>query len=171
MTFPVISVTGDPVPPDRQVSITVKVVEQFSSSSPADLRIEFTNEAQTRREFDFGSVSPFEAIVGYSDAVHRIHAIPNDDKAGAGPYPAVVPKSPIDGCWKLPDTYHTDTFGLLWPADSGATTRMTYAVLDDLDSEDCLPAGEYRFEDGWGERFPDNEFVNYSWGFTVELQR
>lgn len=171
MTFPVVSVTGDPVPSDRQVSITVEVVEQFSPSSPAELEVKFTNEAQTKREFDFDSVSPFGPIVGRSDTGDRIHVVPNDDETGAGPYPAVIPQSPIDGCWKLVDTYHTDLFGLLWPANSGATTRMTYAVLDDPDTEDCLPAGEYRFEDEWGERSPDDGFLDYSWGFTVELQQ
>lgn len=171
MVYPSVSVEGESVSSDRQVSLTVGVIEQFSSSSPAELRIELTNVAQTKREFDFGSVSPFEAMVGYSDAGHRIHAIPNDDEAGAGPFPAVVPQSPIEGCWKLADTYDTETFGLLWPADSGATTRMTYALLDGLDTEDCLPDGEYRFEGEWGERFPDDEWVDYSWGFTVELQR
>lgn len=171
MIYPLVSVTGTTVPSDRQVSITVEVVKQFSSSSPAELRIEFTNEAHSKREFDFSSVAPFEAMVGYSDAGHRIHAIPNDDEAGAGPYPAVIPQSPIEGCWKLADTYDTETFGLLWPADSGATTRMTYSLLDDLDTEDCLPGGEFRFEGEWGERFTDDESVNYSWGFTVALQR
>lgn len=171
MTYPIVSAAGDPVPSDRQVSITVEVVKQFSSSSPAELRIEFTNDAQSKREFDFGSVAPFEAMVGDSDSGHQIHAIPNDDEAGAGPYPAVVPQSPIEGCWKLADTYDTETFGLLWPADSEATTTMTYALLDYLDTENCLLEGEYRFDGEWGERFPDDEWVAYSWGFTVELQR
>lgn len=171
MTYPVVSVTGDPVPSDRKISITVEVIEQFSPSSPAVLLIEFTNEAQTKREFEFGAVPPLGPFDGRSDAGNWLHAIPNDENAGAGPYPAVIPQSPIEGCWKLADTYATDLFGRLWPADSGATTRMTYAVLDEPDTEDCLPAGEYRMEDEWGERYPGDESVKYSWGFTVELQR
>lgn len=171
MAYPAVSVTGDPVPSDREVRIGVEVIGQFTESSPAELRLESSNEAPTKREFDFNTVAPFGPLVGHSDTGGRIHAIPSDDSAGAGPYTAVVPRSPIDGCWKLADRYPTDYFGLLWPAAPGATTAMTYAVLDDPEADDCLPAGEYRFEDEWGERHPDDdEFVEHSWGFTADLQ-
>lgn len=171
MAYPTVSVAGDPVPSDRGVRIEVEVIEQFTASSPAELRIEFGNEAPDEREFDFDTVAPFGPLVGHSDAGGRIHAIPNDDSAGAGPYAAVVPRSPIDGCWKLADPYPTGFFGRLWPAAPGATTAMTYAVLDDPEADDCLPAGEYRFEGEWGERGPDDQSVARSWGFTAELQR
>lgn len=171
MAYPTVSVTGDPVPSDWEVHIGVEVSEPFTESSPAELRIEFGNEAPTEREFDFDTVAPFGPVVGRSDAGGRLHAIPNDDGAGAGPYPAVVPRSPIDGCWKLADPYPTGYFGLLWPAGPGATMAMTYAVLDDPEADDCLPVGEYRFEDEWGERLPNDEIVEHSWGFTAELKR
>lgn len=169
MSFPTISVSGDTVPSDQQVTITVEAVEQFSERSPARLRIEFTNEAPTAREFLFETVAPFDALVGRAEDGKRLHAIPYDDDPGAGHYAARIPRSPVDGCWKWISS-ESEGFGLRWPAEPGATRVMTYAVLDEPDTIDCLPPGEYRFEDQWGALLPDDEDRWHSWGFTAELR-
>lgn len=169
MAYPVVTVAGDPVPSDWRANITVEVIEQFTERSPARLQIVFSNEAPTAREFLFDTVAPFDALVGRAEDGKQLHAIP-DDNPGAGHYAAMIPRSPVDGCWKLPSSYGREGFGLRWPAKPGATTAMTYAVLDEPETTDCLPPGEYRFEDEWGELLPDDEDVWHSWGFTAELQ-
>lgn len=169
MSFPTISVSGDPVPADRQVNITVEVVEQFSERSPARLRIEFTNEASTEREFLFDTTSPFRTLVGRSGDGSMLHALPIDD-LDDNRYSSVIPRSPVDGCWKLIAPYDIEGFGLRWPAGPGATTAVTYSVLADPEADDCLRPGEYRFEDEWGELLADNKDRWHLWGFTAELR-
>lgn len=171
MTYPTVAVTGDQVPDDWHVNLTVEVVEQFTDHSPARLRIEFTNEASNTREFLFDTNAPFDALVGRTDDGEKVHAVPNnDDSPDANPYSSVIPRSPDDGCWKLTSSYGSEGFGLRWPAESGATTVMSYSVLGDPEATECLPPGKYRFEDEWGELLPDDEDIWHSWGFTAELQ-
>lgn len=171
MSFPTITLTGDTLPSDPQVSISVEVVEQFTEHSPARLQIRFTNEAPTAREFLFGSVPPFGPLVCDSDSAGTLHVIPDDDTVlPAGLYADVIPHRPVDECWQLTGQYTIVDRGILWPADSGATTATTYAVLNDPEVSDCLPSGEYRFEYEWGERYADDEDEWYSWGFTLVLE-
>lgn len=170
MAFPSVRVTGDPAPTDHQVNITVEVVEQFTDHSPARLRIEFANEAPDKREILFHTIAPFDALVGRTDAGEKVHAIPNNDNPDSNLYSSDIPRSPVDGCWRLDSPNGSEGFGILWPAEPEATTAMTYSVLSEPDATDCLPAGEYRFEDEWGELLPDDEDVWHSWGFTAELQ-
>lgn len=171
MAYPTVAVTADPVPSDWHVNLTVDVVEQFADHSPAILRIEFTNEAPTKREFFFHFQAPFDALVGRTDIGEKVHAIPNNvDNPVGNPYSAVIPQSPVDGCWELASSPSVPGFGLLWPAEPGSTRTMTYSILGDPETVDCLPPGEYRFEDEWGELLPDDEDIWHTWGFTAELQ-
>lgn len=171
MAYPTVAVTGDPVPSDWQVNITLEVVEQFTEHSPAGLRTEFMNDAPTTRTFLSGLGPPFGPLVGHTERGERIHVIPDDDSnPSAGAFPSMVPQSPVDGCWQLNTSYGIDDVGIMWPAEPGATSTMTYAVLNDLEATDCLPIGEYRFEAEWGERYEDNEDVYHSWGFTLVLR-
>ena len=50
MSFPTITITGDALPSDRQVNISIEVIEQFTEHSPARLQIRFTNETPTNGE-------------------------------------------------------------------------------------------------------------------------
>lgn len=171
MLFPTATVTAEPVSSDRQVRIEVVVIEQFTEHNPARLRIEFTNEASTQRDFLFGICPPFGALMSDAEDAGTLHVVPDDDTVpGAGFYRDVVPSTPIEECWQLnyrPD--HIDR-GLLWPADPGATTALTYAVLNDTEADDCLPPGVYRFEAKWGERFGRHEESREAWSFTLVLE-
>lgn len=171
MSFPTITITRDTLLSDQQVGISVEVIEQFTEHSPARLRIRFTNEGSTAREFLFGSVPPFGPLVCSSDSSGAIHVIPDDDTVvPTGHYADVIPHRPVDECWQLTGEYTIVDRGILWPADPGATTTTAYAVLNDPEASDCLPPGEYRFENEWGERYADEEDEWYSWGFALVLE-
>lgn len=174
--FPVVTATGDAVPAEREVSIDVAVVEQFSDSGPARLRITLTNDASTARRLAFGFVPPFGPFVGTNrDGAGELHVLPRDDvRGGARLYDSAVPDEPADDCWKMADTWEILDSVTVWEADPGASVACIYALLDDSGPDACLPAGTYRFEDEWGESWWSDaeervEDSWHSWGFELEL--
>lgn len=169
MAYPTVAVTGDPVPPDWQVNITVEVLEPFTDHAPAKLWIKFTNEAPTKREYLFDSASPFDALVGRADDGKKVHALPDNDRPGANPYASMIPRSPVDGCWELAGSSSVAGFGRLRPVEPGETWSVTYVVLDDPDTADCLPPAQYQFAIEWGERYENDEESWHSWGFSIML--
>ena len=170
MRFPDVAVTGDEMPPEQQVRITVEVVEQFSEQTPARLQIQFRNEAATPRSFLFGPDPPFGSLRGNSRNGSRLHVLPADAaRSSTGRFAHVIPSRPVEECWQLADRYDRIDRGVLWNADPRETTSMTYVVLDDLDTDDCLSAGVYRFEGRWGEQDAETTEEWFDWGFTLTL--
>ena len=171
MSFPTVAVTEDTIPSDQQVQISVTLVEQFTESSPARLRIQFTNEAPAARDFLFGSVPPFGPLISDANDTAPLHVLPDDDTVlPAGLYADAIPHSPVDECWQLATCYDIVDRGFRWPAEPGATTSTTYAVLSDSTASDCLSPGKYRFESEWGERHEKGKETWYPWGFTILLE-
>lgn len=172
MAFPTVSVTGDLVSSDPQVSIVVELVQGFTARSPARLRIRFTNESDGSREFHFGSVLPFGPFVSRGNGPGKIHVLPYDvDGPGLREYARAIPNSTEDGCWHLATEYTILESGLIWQADPGETTAGIYVVLNDQENDECLPEGEYRFENEWGEKIGVDDYAWYPWGFTLSLER
>lgn len=164
--------TGDDGPPEQRVSITVEVVEQFSERTPARVQIPFQNEATTARTFLFGPEPLFGPLGGDSSSGDRSHIIPAEgDGSFAERYANVVPPHPIEGCWRLADWYDLIDRGILWTADPDAVNAMTYVVLDDPNTDECLTAGTYRIEGAWGERYANSTDEWFDWGFTLALGR
>lgn len=172
MSFPTVAVTGDTIPPDQQVQISVTVVEQFTESSPARLRIRFTNEDSAARDFLFGSVPPFGPLISDANNPAPLHVLPDDDTVHpAGLYANVIPHSPVNGCWQLATRYDIVDRGFRWPAGPNATISTTYTVLSDSAASDCLSPGEYQFESEWGERHEEGKETWYPWRFTLILEQ
>ena len=171
MPFPHVTVTGDEIPPEQKVRITVETIEQFSDQTPARLQIQFRNEAEAPRTFLFGSDPPFGPLRGDSRNGGRLHVLPADAASSStGRFAHVIPSYPVDECWQLADRYDFIDRGVLWNADSDAASSMTYVVLDDLNTDDCLATGVYQFEGRWGEQYEDTTHEWFNWAFTLTLK-
>lgn len=168
-SYPTVSVTTDTVTTTRDVSVTVEVVQQFTDQSPAQLDIQFRNTAERSRNFLFGPVVPFGPLASTSESPSVLHVVPADTSNRADPYVDVIPDRPVDGCWQLADRYDLVDRGTRWPAPPGGTTKRTYAVLNDPDTDECHPPGEYPFSGEWGERDDDDSDHWFSWGFALVI--
>ena len=170
MPFPDVTVTGDEIPAKQQVRITVEAVEQFSEQTPARLQIQFRNEAATPRRFLFGPDPPFGPLRGDSRNGSRLHVLPIEAaRWHTGLHAHVIPSHPVEECWQLADRYDRIDRGILWNADPHETMAMTYVVLDDPNTDDCLSAGVYRFEGRWGEQDVKTTEEWFDWGCTPTL--
>lgn len=175
LEYPRVSVRGDTIDPERNVAISVAVLQQFSRESPAEIQVAFTNTADSTREFYFGSTPPFsEYISTRRDNGARLVAIPshrshislgevNGATDGSSENQEIVPDRPPAGCWRLQGDLAVWGFANQKTVKPGETLQERFAVLDDSDTATCLPGGEYRF-------VSSNYFgQNNPWGFTIEL--
>ncbi|AHG05320.1 hypothetical protein HALDL1_11830 [Halobacterium sp. DL1] len=140
-------------PPADDVTIEVTVERHFTVDHPAMLRVAFTNEADEAREFAFGSLVPWDGLLGqHEDGTSSLLLSPGD---------SVVPDEPDENCWQatdgiaLPAVMRTETL------DPGGTVAADFNVLAAHDSHDCIQTGSYRFEDG--------NYLDEGWGFDVQI--
>lgn len=139
--------------PKSDVTVDVTVEQNFSMDRPAVLRVSFTNDADEAREFQFGSLVPWDAIWGdHEDQTSSLLLAP-----GTG----VVPDEPEDDCWRatdnvaLPMVVKSETVG------PGETRSHDFRVLVQHDSDACLQIGTYRFQ--------DEGYLGDGWGFSVDV--
>ncbi|MFC3476852.1 hypothetical protein [Halobacterium litoreum] len=136
------------------VSIEVSVAEQATTDRPASLRVAFTNEGDEPREFQFGSLVPWDALWGDADTGGELFLAPDD---------GVVPEESPDGCWQATDGVALASVVRSAELDAGETVSRTFAVLAPHEGDACVETGTYRFEGGI-RAAPD-------WGFDVEVRR
>ncbi|WP_336038042.1 hypothetical protein [Halobacterium yunchengense] len=142
---------GDP--PTEDVTVDAAVTEDFSREAPARLRVSFTNDADEAREFTFGSLVPWDTILGEQrDGDASLLLAPSDD---------VVPDGPTDDCWQATDGVALPAVMRSETLDAGETASATFSLLAAHDSGDCHPPGTYRFA--------DENYVDGGWWFDVEV--
>ncbi|NEU55493.1 hypothetical protein [Halorussus sp. MSC15.2] len=175
VAYPKVSVHGDTTDPERNVALSVEVIQQFSRESPAEIQVAFTNTAESAREFYFGSTPPFSEYLSTerNDGTQLV-AIPrnrshislgdvNDATGESSENQEIVPERPLDGCWRLHGDLAVWGFANQKTVKPGETLQEKFTVLDYSDNTTCLPGGEYRFVS------PNYFGQNNPWGFTVEL--
>lgn len=172
-SFPTVTAAGDDVAADRDAALTVGVEDGFGESSPAALRIAYENVGDAEREVTFAVSPPFPPYAGErTDGDGRLTIVPSF-REHVDPQPApedggddpFVPAAPADGCWRARASVAGEDIGLTRTVGPGETVAETYSLLAHPDSESCLAAGSYRFED------PRYFGADEPWGFEVTLER
>lgn len=179
---PTVSVESvDEHPPRARVEVSV--VRQFSRDRPAKVEVAYTSTADSNREVDFQASPPFSEYLSAGQQSPRLAVIPDDhshvapvdvrsgsERAGSTTErdpgaDRLVPRTPVDGCWRVPTAFAV--YGAAHPQtlSSGETVAEEYAVLGHAANEACLPPGTYRFEQDpyAGRREP--------WGFALRIER
>lgn len=140
-------------PPVEDVTIDVTETKYFSVDQPARLEVAFTNDANEARTFTFGSLVPWDTILGENvDGPGRLLLAPGD---------GVVPEEPSDDCWQATDGVALPSVMRDETVDPGETVTGEFHVLAAHDSEECHPIGTYRFE--------DENYLDEGWGFSVDV--
>ncbi|RDI70633.1 hypothetical protein [Halopelagius longus] len=188
--YPNVAVAADQQPRDAPFRLGVEKGRDFSPDAPARIRVTFENRSSTEQTVGFGPIPPFSEIWSEgdgllvlvpSDAAVRRHALGTDEE--------ILPDRPVDGCWQTNPVRFVRHDVLRWRTlDAGERVRTEYAVLrhpereilaattDEWvsvrsESDGCLPAGEYRFE----ESFPpdprtDAAWDEFEWGFSLDIE-
>jgi hypothetical protein len=169
-SFPDVTVESDPTPDGRDVTVVVN--RAFAASTPAELRIAYTNTGDSEREVGFTVSPPFPPYVGEAtDGPGRLSLVP-DDREYVDPHPRpsdadgdpFVPDTPTDGCWRAKAAVAGEDVGLTRTLEPGESVEGSYTLLAHPESDACLAAGDYRFED------PHYFGTDGPWGFTVSLR-
>lgn len=120
--FPALSVSSEyEQPPDAKMA--VERVRQFTTDKPAKIKISYTNTAESERKVPFQASPPFSEYVSTKEGSPRLVIIP-DDHSHISPGKVIqnhtrtesptenqtdshqlIPKTPIDGCWKVPTAF------------------------------------------------------------------
>lgn len=172
-TFPSVTARPDEVQPSRDARIDVEVIRQFSTTSPAWLRVAYTNEASVEREVVYATTVPFPPHPGQKvDGDGKLSLVP-DVRENVQPHPRppspapdpFVPTGPTDGCWRATASVSGNDIGLIKTLAPDETITGRYIVLAHRESDTCLAPGTYRFEDAnyFGRSHP--------WGFDLELEK
>lgn len=172
--LPAVTARPDPVPPDRDAALDATVVRQFSTRSPARVRVAYTNTAAEEREVVFGTTVPFPPYAGArTDGAGRLSLVP-DDREFVHPFPRpestpagdpFVPAEPSGGCWRARAAVAGMDVARERLVGPDETIQGTYTVLAHPESGTCLADGTYRFEDG--------NYLGWDrpWGFELVLER
>lgn len=187
--YPAVSVSADPHPTDAPFGFGVERLRDFAPDSPALIRVWFENRSGTDQTVGFGPIRPFSCV--WSEGDGRLVLLPTDAAVRARAFGAdgeILPDRPVDGCWQTNAVRFVRHDVLRWRSLApGQRVRADYAVLHyperaileatggtrvepERDSDDCLPAGTYRFED----RFPPKPTTGatwreFAWGFSLSV--
>lgn len=149
--------------------LSIEISRQASDETPAFVTITFTNIGETVRDFPFGVELPFPPIRGTrEDGDKRLHLVTHDGTIDGAEYPTgyseFIPETPTEGCWRVAGDYTKKEArgALAWVAQPGSYLSRDYVVLDDEDTEDCMPKGEYRFSVSWEEETPEGNMADYA---------
>lgn len=151
--------------PYENVELDVSVVEQFTDGSPAAIRISFLNTSCSTMRASFGTTPPFARYYNTGENGSEINIVPvitNEHLFGGEGAEDLVPIAKEEECWSV-DYGSSQGFGTTLEIPAGGIVTRTYLVFNNVNNEECLPAGEYRYEldpYGGGEE---------SWGFTLTL--
>lgn len=173
--FPDLSATGDEIPAGHEsgLSASVELVRQYSRDEPARLRISLVNRSDTAREITFGPSLPFSTLRGGKEEGAAVAVLVPDDRTHvhverAGDSSS-EPAEPDDGCWQI-EGVARDDIAQYERFDSGGSLTEAYSVYALTENGDCLPPGEYRFEDSWVNRPGTSPEFSVDWGFTLAVE-
>lgn len=177
--FPEVSVAADAVAHEREVAVEAEAERSFTEARPARLVVRFTNTADRTRRFFLGSSPPFSSYTGsHTDEDAKLVLVPDtredtfvadppeqtaDEDTETASRHRLVPVEPIGGCWYAGKVVGSVDVRRPTELRPGETIRERYTLLGHPLNEQCLPTGEYRFED---ERYFGTD---EPWGFSVLL--
>jgi hypothetical protein len=192
--YPSVDVAGDPQPTDAPFRLGVEKLRGFSPDAPARVRAVFENQSSTEQTVGFGSIRPFSNVWSRGDS--PLVLVPSErelQKHVFGTDERIVPDRPVGGCWRTNLVHLVRPDVLRWQSlDAGECIRTDYAVLHyperdiaeatntvwfgaDTETEDCLPARDYFFEESFLSRsvisaFGEKEtWREFDWGFTFTI--
>lgn len=145
----------------RSLAFSATVLDQFTSDSPAHIRITASNTTSEKREFGFPGVGPYPqdfAEATESDGVLFV-TVPSDDSTGEDPYSPPV-SAP---CWSYPGTLIQWASLSIITLDPGEATAEDYVVSGPTDG--CLSGGTYRFTESFGSRVTADRVA-----FTLDVE-
>jgi hypothetical protein len=158
-SFPSIEIESKPIPESQPFSVDTSVIQQYTTSHPAKIRIRLTNTSSNTHLFRFGAAIPFGELVAEHNRESKLYLIPNEDRYIGGESDKIIPQTPIDGCWKITQTFgiHDIRQGKEFSPDESSSEE--YTLLSDLD-EPCLQDGAYKAR-------KENYVNGTSWGFEI----
>ncbi len=188
--YPSVDVIGDPPPGNGTFRLGVEKLCDFSPDAPARIRGSFENRSSKKQTVGFGPIHPFSNIWSEGDCL--LVLVPTDreiQRYALGTDERIIPDHPVDGCWQTNSVHFIRHDVLIWrslDADESIQTEYTLlrypeqeiaeATMDkrfgpESESDDCLPAGEYRFEESFTSKFvTDTTWEEFTWGFTLTIE-
>lgn len=173
--FPEFSVAGDEIPDGHEsgLSASVELTRQYSEDEPAQLAFSVTNRSDSSRHVSFGPSPPLSTYPGEQKGGSALAVLVPDDRThvhvGRVGDADGEPEDPVGGCWQVVgvgwnDVARTETL------DPGESLTGTYSVFASTENEDCLPTGEYRFEEHWVNDPGSSPEFSVDWGFTLAVE-
>lgn len=152
------SVTPAPLPPrdtaepapEISLALDVQLMEQFTPDHPASLRVSVTNTDNVPLLLNAGRELPLLSFTGSHTSTDAeialvpqgggIHVIAYDTE-GKTP-----PVEPVNGCWRLNGSVFIPGGVVRQELPPSRSITQTYTIYAHRNnSDDCLPAGTYRF--------------------------
>ncbi|REA05084.1 hypothetical protein DEQ92_02015 [Haloferax sp. Atlit-6N] len=188
--YPNVDVTGDSQPRDVPFRVRAEKLRDFSPDSPARVRGSFENCSSMEQTVGFGPIQPFSTI--WCEGECLLVVIPIDreiQRYALGTDEQIIPDEPVEGCWETNIVRLIRHDVLRWQSlDAGECIQTEYAVLhypeqeileattdkwvgSQSESDDCLQAGEYRFEESFQPKFGTKAtWEEFTWGFTITIE-
>lgn len=188
--YPNVDVTGGSQSRDVPFRVGVEKICGFSPDSPARIRGWFENRSSAQQTVGFGPIQPFSNI--WSEGKSTLVLIPIDreiQRHALGTDEQIIPDEPVEGCWETNTVRLIRHDVLRWQSlDAGECIQTEYAVLQypeqeilegttnkragpQSDSDDCLPADEYRFEESFQPKLGmETTWNEFKWGFTITIE-
>lgn len=144
-----------------QTSLSANLLKsEITRNHTALLEIRITNTSCTEQTYDFGHISVFSATASVDERWLLVE--PNQLE------------SPSGECWSHPKSDEEPgslaTRKQLAPEES-ATQKFELWSNSKLEERECMPPGEYRFEDEYRVKNGSEESSDFQWGFTLEIRK
>lgn len=137
---------------ETDVSIEAEFVSQPTDEEPARLQIQFTNKAESERQFHFGPSPPLSTYINGRGEIEELVIIPKDmskisirDRNDDNDF-RLIPEESEDGCWRVEDQIIGEDILITQSIKSGDSITEAYTVLAGTDNDPCISAGQYQFE-------------------------
>lgn len=153
-----LDVLGDGTSPERDITAatididhdeltgTVTIESDFTSSSPGSLAVELTNHEVTRVLLFVGIPTPRIGMLEHADESAAIEPMYTDHDPDTQP---ATPEEPEDGCWVHVDSPARPDFAGHVELEPGETHVIDYVLAapkprdDEPVPDPCLPSGTY----------------------------
>lgn len=187
--FPGVDVTDDPQPADAPFRLSTDVLTEFSPDTPAQILVSFENRSSIEQTVGGGPIFPVSNVWCLENLLALIPSDESIQRYAFGTDEQIIPDHPVDGCWRTKLVYIVRHDVLRWQSlDVGERIQTEYTVLQypeqeimdatmdvwfgpQSESDVCLPAGEYRFEESFLPKFgTDATFEEFTWGFTLTIE-
>ena len=158
---------GSEAVPDLPFGFDVSVLQSFSATYAARIRISLTYTGRVSTTIEGGDPIPFSGLYGSRGAdglelmivpedpyCTRLHDDVTDRNGSMRTVIHQLPETPPDGCWSVDYGQMQCLLMLREELEPGETVAHTYTVLG-YQTDTCLPSGTYGFEDWIAWRPPD----------------